>query len=480
MDNISVFEDSITWEFSNDGGATWYPAYDVRNNPRGVVTFPAAQQGQGTQLKWRLTAYRPGLSVSAIAIRPWYVTWPRGILPRTAGIGHGPNLSPQDHYAPVGQDPRWQLSSSPVPDSWFFAIRQALAVASPGSDFPGPPQPPPDVVLGSGLVWEAPAVAETGPETYTDLYSDTYTDAYAPADAGDVYTDTYADTFGTDYEPTTGTVRSGTAALAAAVSLTTTAVTVPLPAYGLGADLGDVTASDPSVSAWTTATALSLPARRITLGNQFPASLAASVAAGDAGVRRVLFDIRPDSTTTPAQLDTFLASCQAGGLEASVSVWAGADTAFTNPQDFLSLLPDYAAVIHRYGYQVVLTVDNASIARNWLAAWYPGDDIVDVIAPTFWCTGPAPGSGGDTLAVAQSFADAHGKPLGLAGFGSDHVRFTAAQGEAFTAYVQALFTARKAAASQSFDLFWLGVGNYSIVTAPSGLLAAYRQLAAAL
>jgi hypothetical protein len=480
VDNISVFEDSITWEFSNDGGVTWYPAYDVRNNPRGVVTFPAAQQGAGTQLKWRLTAYRPGLSVSALAIRPWYVTWPRGIMPRPAGIGHGPNLSPHDHYAPIEQDPRWQLSSSPVPDSWFFSVRQALAVTSPGSDFPGPPQPPPDVVLGAGLVYEGPAVTQAGPETFTDIYTDVYTDTYAPADAGDVYTDDYADTYGTDYLTVTGTLRSGAAALSAAVALTATALTIPLPAFALGADLGPVAAADPSIGAWTFATGLSLPARRIALGNQIPVSLAASPAAGDAGVRRVLFDIRPDSTTTPAQLDTFLASCQAGNLAASVSIWAGADTAFTNPQDFLDLLPDYAAVVRRYGYQVVLTVSNASIARNWLAAWYPGDDLVDVIAPTFWCTGPAPGSGADTLAVAQAFADAHGKAFGLAGFGADHIAFSAAQGEVFTAYVQSVFTARRAAARPCYDLIWLGTGSYSIVTAPTGLLAAYRQLAGAI
>ncbi len=480
VDNISVFEDGLVWEFSNDGGATWYPAYDVRNNPHGVVPFPPAQPGEGTQLMWQVSAYQPGLTVAALAIRPWYATWPRGIMPRVAGVGHGPNMSPQDHYAPIEQDPRWQLSSSPVPDSWFFSIRQALGISSPASDFPGPPQPAPDVVLGDALVWEPPAVAALEPQTYTDIYSNTYTDQYAPADGGDVYTDIYSDAYGQDYLVITGSEHAGSAALAAAVTLSATALRIPLPAFGLGADLGQVGASDPSVAAWITGTGLALPARRIALGNQIPETLAGSLASGDAGLRRVLFDIRPDSTTTLGQLDIFLASCQAGGLEASVSIWAGADMAFTDLSDWLTMIPAYAAVIHRNGYQVVLTVANHSIATGWLSAWYPGDEFTDVIAPTFWCTGPAPGSGGDTLASAQAFADAHGKPFGLAGFGVDHTLYTVAQGQAFISYVQGLFTARVAAAKPNYDLIWPGAGSYSVLTAPNGLLAAYRTLAGAL
>jgi hypothetical protein len=480
VDSIAVFEDALVWSFSNDGGATWYPAYDVRNNPHGVVTFPAAQPGDGTQLVWQVSAYQPGLTVAALAIRPWYVTWPRGITPRVAGIGHGPNMSPQDQYGPIENDPRWALSSSPVPDSWFFSVRQALGISSPASDFPGPPQPVPEITLGNALVWEG-ATAVTGePQTYSDLYTDTYTDQYALADGGDIYTDSYCDIYGENYLVLTGTQWQAAAALSAAGVLSATGLHIPLPAYGLGADLGPVTASSSQVAAWITGTGESIPARRIALGNQIPATLAASLAAGDAGVRRVLFDVRPDSTTTPAQLAAFLASCQAGGLDASVSIWAGADTSFGNIGDWLALLPAYAAAVHGAGYQVVLTVDNHSIAANWLASWYPGDQIIDVIAPSYWCTGPAPGSGADTLAVAQSFADAHGKPLGLAQFGVDHTQFTVAQAQGFISYIQALFTARKAAAKQSYDLIWLGTGSYSVLTAPSGLLAAYRTLDAAI
>lgn len=480
VDNVSVFEDGLVWQFSNDGGATWYPAFDVRNNPRGVVTFPPAAPGAGNQLMWKVSAYYPGLAVSALAIRPWYVTWPRGIMPRSAGVGHGPNIAPLDHYAPVEDDPRWRASSSPVPDSWFFAVRQALGVSSPGSDFPGLPQPLPDAGLGAALVWQPPSAVPSAPGTYADIYADAYTDQYAPADGGDLFTDDYGDLYGEDYLVLTGSQRQGAASFGATGVLTAVATAIPLPAYGLGADLGPVAASDSSVAAWTSGTGLPVHARRIALGNQFPSSLAESPASGEAGVRRVLFDVRPDATTTPGGLDAFLASCQAGGLDASVSIWAGADTAFGNVQDWARLIPDYAAVVHRNGYRVVLTVDNHSVAAGWLEAWYPGDEFIDVIAPTFWCSGPAPGSGGDTLAVAQAFADAHGKPLGLAGTGVDHELYTQAQADAFITYLKFFFGARRAAARPSYDVIWYGLGNYSVITAAPFMVIAYRSLAQAL
>jgi len=480
VDNISIFQDSVLWEFSNDGGATWCPAYDVRNDPHGVLSFPPAAPGQGAQLMWRATAWQPGTFISSLAIRPWYATWPHGVPARAAGVGHGPNLAPLDRYGTVDRDPRWQAPSGPLPSDWFFATRQALGVSSPASDFPGPPQPPPDAVLGSALAWEPPAAQGQEPQAFTDIFTDIFTDTYAPGGAGDVYADPYADGYGADYQVLTGTVRPAAAALAAPASLAAAALVIPVPAWGLGADLGPVPASDPSVAALLAATGLPLPARRIALGNVIPASLASSLAAGDAGVRRVLLDFRPDATTTPARLGAFLASCQAGGLQASVSIWAGADSAFINPADWLAMLPGYAAVIRQNGYRHVVTVSAASVDSGWLQAWYPGDDLVDVIAPTFFCTGPPPGSGAATLAASAAFADAHGKPLGLAGTGVNLAAFTAAQGEAFTAYLASFFASRRAAGKPGSDAYWLGTGGYSVTTAPPAMLAAYQALAAVL
>jgi hypothetical protein len=478
-DNVSVFDDAITWQFSNDGGASWYDAYDIRNNPSGALAFPAPAAGQGNQLMWRVSGYRPGLVVSGLVIRPWYQTWPRGIPPRSAGIGHGPNMSPADHYTSVGNDPRWQMSSGPVPDDWYFAVRQILGVSVAPNDFPaGLPQPS-VTEIGAGFAWEPepPAVI---PQTWTDIYADAYTDSYALADGGDLFTDAYCDVYGVNDPAITGTGRSGAAALSAGAVVNVTAVRVAAPACALGADLGPVAASDASVTAWVAGTGEPVPARRIALGSQVPATLAASPAAGDAGVRRVLFDVRPDATTTPDQLRSFLASCQAGGLECSVSIWAGADTAFANPSDWLAMLPAYASAIRVNGYQHVLAVSNRAMTSGWLGRWYPGDDLVDVIAPTFWCDGPVPGSGAPTLGGAAAFADAHGKPFGLSGTGADHAAHDARHCEDFTGYLQRFFTSRRQAARSCSDLFWLGTGSYSVLTAPHGVLTAWQELAEAL
>jgi hypothetical protein len=476
IDNLSVFDDPITWQFSNDGGASWYDAYDVRNNPNGALTFPPPAAGQGNRLMWRVSGYRPGLVISGLVIRPWYQTWPRGIPPRAAGIGHGPNLSPADHYTSVDSDPRWQMAGGPVPDDWYFAVRQILGVSVAPNNFPaGLPVPAP-AEIGSGISWE-PEPPVVLPQTWTDIYSDFYADSYALADGGDLYTDAYCDVYGVNNPVTTGTVRSGAAAFMASPAVNAVAVRVAAPACALGTDLGPVPASDSSVAAWISGTGEPIPARRIALGNQVPASLAASGAAGDAGVRRVLFDFRPDATTTPGQLSAFLASCQAGGLEASVSIWAGADTAIASPADWLAMLPSYVRAVRINGYQHVLALSNKAMSSGWLGTWYPGDSLVDVIAPVFWCDGPAPGSGAPTLAAAAAFADAHGKPLGLSGFGADHVAHSAKNCEDFIAYVQRFFTARRATGKQCSDLFWLGTGSYSVLTAPPGVLTAWQALA---
>jgi hypothetical protein len=371
------------------------------------------------------------------------------------------------------------MSSGPVPDDWFFAVRQILGVSVAPNDFPAGLPAPAQAEIGSGLAWE-PQPPVVLPQTWTDIYSDAYGDSYAPADGGDIYTDVYCDVYGVDNPATTGTVRGGAAALTAGSSLACTAIWVPLPASGVGADLGPVAASSALVTGWISGTGHPVPARRIALGNQVPVSLAASPAAGDAGVRRVLFDFQPDATTTPLQLRAFLQSCQAGGLEASVSVWAGADTAFANPADWLAMLPGYVNAIRINGYQHVLAVSSKAMTDGWLGTWYPGDNLVDVIAPTFWCQGPAPGSGAPTLAAAAAFADAHGKPFGLSGYGADHAAFSAAQCESFIAYVQQFFTARRAAVKQDYDLIWLGTGTYSVLTAPPGVLAAWQSMAQAL
>jgi hypothetical protein len=188
VDNVSVFEDSIAWQFSHDGGAHWHPAWDISANPAGALVFPPPAPGMGTQLQWKLLGYRPNVTVSTIAIRPWYTCYPRGVPPRIPGLPHGPNVSHLDYYGPIEKDPYWQAWSGPVPQAWYFAYSQLLALGTTYTQPAPSPLPASAVVLGNGLVVPF-AASPAGPVTYTDIYSDAYTDSYGVPDGSDVYTD---------------------------------------------------------------------------------------------------------------------------------------------------------------------------------------------------------------------------------------------------------------------------------------------------
>lgn len=164
-DTVSLFEESILWEFSNDGGLNWYSAPGIRNNPNGVLLFPApnetayrntyeAIEGQDPrpthptynqfqatrwsamehaprsnepnrrELRWRVTCARGGQHVNGLSIRPWYVGQARGVLPHEGVDIAGPNVALYDHFAPIEMDPRWRLWHKPIPQAWYFFYRQ--------------------------------------------------------------------------------------------------------------------------------------------------------------------------------------------------------------------------------------------------------------------------------------------------------------------------------------------------------------------
>jgi len=508
VDDISVFEDALIWEFSNDGGASWYPAYDIRNNPSGALLFPPPAQGQGNQLMWRLKGYRPGLSVSSLVIRPWYSIYPHGVLPRAAGLGYGPNRSPIDNYCLVEDDPRWKVSNSPIPESWYFGIRQTLGLQQPPS-YPPADTVPDGFTVGTGLVYLESEAEPVPPPTYSDFYTDIFTDVYGIPDGGDIYTDTYCDTYGAIYTDPSGSgfnfnvqpspalvlgaLRPGSATLSEAASMDASGeVIVPFEPE-IGAALGQVAGGSGTVTSFITLTGQPLAVRRVYLGNQIPASLAASIVAADAGVRRVSIDFQPDETTTPDQLDAFLASCQAGGLDAEITLWSGVNMTSGNGTQwsidgtvwYQRMLEAYVPVIRRNNYaHVWVAANHAIVKNNVLATWYPGDDLVDMISPTFYCQGPRPGvKGSDTLAVVSAFADAHAKPLGLSEFAVDHAQFSQTQGNDFLGYVKTFFTNRAAAGKPAGDLIYFNVnsgGTYALATAPASYVTLYQQIGAAL
>lgn len=128
IDRVSLFDESMTWEFSVDGGETYIPAYGVRNNPNGMVSFPRA----GSALRYRVIGYRANLHISSIQIRPIYVGLPTH---RFTNMNRGANLSVFDHFPPIQEDPEFKAWSRPVP-RWWWLEGQTVVGSVPIDGYP--------------------------------------------------------------------------------------------------------------------------------------------------------------------------------------------------------------------------------------------------------------------------------------------------------------------------------------------------------
>lgn len=126
IDNLSVFHDPIMWEFSRDNGQTFWPVWDIRNDPNGVFVFPDNDHqstGSGSQLVWRVTGAAPDLSVSGLQMRFWFDSLMQG-APFTRTVQHGgPNLSPLDQRPDVTDDPMFKNWHHAIPQDWWYAYR---------------------------------------------------------------------------------------------------------------------------------------------------------------------------------------------------------------------------------------------------------------------------------------------------------------------------------------------------------------------
>ncbi|MFI0967055.1 poly-gamma-glutamate hydrolase family protein [Streptomyces sp. NPDC021080] len=148
VDSLTIFNDPLVWEVSRDGGVTWHEMVGIRNNPRGVFIFPdlpPEDRTGGTQLRWRVTGYSAGLSVSSMVLRPWYATL-SGAVPYLDTLqAAGAATSLADYYPPVESDPLFQGWQQPIPQEWWLAARQ-WALQNYGSTGPLPDITLPDVV----------------------------------------------------------------------------------------------------------------------------------------------------------------------------------------------------------------------------------------------------------------------------------------------------------------------------------------------
>jgi hypothetical protein len=113
VDQLSLYDESIFWEFS-PGNDEWIPAIgDIRNNANGIVRFPSPT----ARWRARATAMRSNLYITGWQVRPWYVSKsPVQFLPQFRGA----TASLYDQFPPIEDDPMYQQWTSVVPRSWYL------------------------------------------------------------------------------------------------------------------------------------------------------------------------------------------------------------------------------------------------------------------------------------------------------------------------------------------------------------------------
>ena len=129
VDNISIFNDAIMWEFSRDGGQTFWPVWDIRNDPHGVFLFPDGDEQEptgGSAIVWRVTGAASDLTISALQIRPWFDSVMMGMPAKFSILKGTPNLTPFDQNPDVVDDPMFKTWHHAIPQDWYYIYRQWL------------------------------------------------------------------------------------------------------------------------------------------------------------------------------------------------------------------------------------------------------------------------------------------------------------------------------------------------------------------
>ena len=231
-------------------------------------------------------------------------------------------------------------------------------------------------------------------------------------------------------------------------------------AYLDGASLG-TSGWTASLAAWESITGIPLPVSRWYAGTTYTVgtTLSQMISAGT----RICIDFAPpfspvssgDRTSIVSMLTTMLGS----GADVRVSLWhEPALNGLTNSQ-YTAMVQYYGPAIQALGIPVWAVFSGSdAIEAN---GYYPGDGFTDGIAADDYATGTA------SLDNCAAMASGHGLPLGLwetnAAFDlgispSPVTGVTQAQGTAFFAYVQSLFSARLAAGLPNGDIILFSAG----------------------
>jgi hypothetical protein len=144
VEGLSFYDEGIYWEFSCDGGSTWYPAMGIKNNAYGILSFPTP----GNRLMWRATLTQPHMAVTDLIVRPVYAGDPF----TARGYGsRGPTLEFTDVFASYLDDPLAQPSQAYLPGSPYTTGPQASQVGGVVGPIQVTSAPIPPIPVNSGV-----------------------------------------------------------------------------------------------------------------------------------------------------------------------------------------------------------------------------------------------------------------------------------------------------------------------------------------
>lgn len=279
---------------------------------------------------------------------------------------------------------------------------------------------------------------------------------------------------------------AGTATVKAASGATATG-TAPFQVAtpNVGTALRQVPWNDPTVTQFCKLSARPLPLQHTFLMSSFTTYQASVLNGYPAACRAALVDMEP---ATPAQLDTFLATCAAAGLKMWITLAHNPTSKFATAADYFTWLAPLVPIVRKHGYpHVVDFTDYEVYKKDAHVSWTPvppntPDDLTDMLGQEFYADGYYGYS--SRLDKLAAYADSIGKPFCVDEIGADQQTTTVAQGTEFFTYALDWLQARVAAGkTPPLVCAWNGgkganpaYTGYAAATEPAAWLDLYGQM----
>jgi beta-mannanase len=193
-------------------------------------------------------------------------------------------------------------------------------------------------------------------------------------------------------------------------------------AYVLETDWG-LTSKQAAMAAWNTVCGRTMQIRRDYHGpaaghgaGSIPGAITDALKADADHGRKAIISLKPaygpESNADKTDLDVFLSSCKAYGLDAVIALWHEPFSQSLSVTQYVTMIQYYSATVQNY-YPLSYSQAGYAIANNTIGAgdYYPGDGFVSQVSIDFYCTAYLIDS--TFLSKLATVADAHNLPLAI-------------------------------------------------------------------